>query len=122
MQKEEIIKYAVAERMPEDEMTSPERALYYSLKDVYSRYRKGLITKEQGESLKNKALRQFDLDQGAFSSAMNIIRDNAAMWKRIEITANQYRLERNLDNADAFIEAVYNVSLKEKTNDRDEGN
>ena len=93
-------------------MTCPERALFLSLKDIYFRFRQGMITKEQGEAQKNKAMRQFDLDTGAFTSAMKILRDNAELWKRIELAGNAYRLERTLENADAFIEAVYNVNIK----------
>lgn len=94
-------------------MTCPERALYYALKDVYDNYRKGILNKAQGEAQKNKAIRQFDLDTGAFTSAMKILRDNAELWRRIELAGNRYRLERTLDNADAFIEAVYSVKVKQ---------
>ena len=99
-------------QLPAEELLCPERALFYSLKDIYDNYRKGLISKAQGESQKNKALRQFDLDMGSYTSAMKILRDNAEMWKRIELAGNHYRLDRTLENADAFIEAVYNTKLK----------
>lgn len=112
MLKDDIIKCAVSGQLPQVDMTCPERALYYTLKDVYDNYRKGLINKAQGEAQKNKALRQYDLDCGAFTSAMRILRDNAKLWQQIELAANHYRLERSLDNADAFIEAVYNVNIK----------
>lgn len=102
-------------------MTCPERALFLSLKDIYSRFRQGLISKEQGEAQKNKAMRQFDLDKGAFDSAMRILRENAELWKRAELAANTYRLERNLDNADAFIDAVYNVKIKPAEIEQKEG-
>lgn len=95
-------------------MTCYERALFYTLKDIYNSYRKGLISREQGETKKNAALRQFDLDKGAFDSALHILRSNAELWKRVEIAANTYRLERTLEHADAFIEAVYNVKIKPK--------
>ena len=95
-------------------MTCYERALFYTLKDIYSSYRRKLITKEQGESGKNAALRQYDLDKGAIESAMHILRSNAELWKHIEMAASTYRLDRTLENADAFIEAVYNVKIKPK--------
>lgn len=95
-------------------MTCPERALFYALKEIYSDYRQGAISKSKGVDLKNRAMRQFDLDKGAFDSAMRILRENADLWKRAEMAANTYRLERTLDNADAFIEAVYNVKIKPK--------
>lgn len=99
--------------VPEEEMTCPERALFYTMKDIYEQFRLGKLSKETGESLKNKTLRQFDLDQGAVQSAMKILRDNAELWKRIELAGNHYRLDRTLENADAFIEAVYRVRGKQ---------
>ena len=112
MTKEEIIKYAAGGQMPNREMTCPERALFYALKDIYTRFRQGIITKEQGESQKNLALRQFALDNSAILSAMKILRQNAEMWKEIELAGNHYHMDRTLENADAFIEAVYRTKLK----------
>lgn len=102
-------------------MTCPERALFYALKEIYSDYRQGAISKSKGEDLKNKAMRQFEIDNGAFMSAMKILRENALLWKSIEKTSSQYRLERTLENADAFLEAVYNVPIKSKTIETKEG-
>ena len=114
MTKDEIIKYAATGQMPDQEMTCPERALFYTLKEIYTRFRNGLITKEQGEVQKNHALRQFELDNSAVSSAMKILRHNSELWKAIEQAGNHYALDRTLENADAFVEAVYNVKLKQK--------
>ena len=113
MQKDKIVEYAARGIVPDQEMTCPERALFYTLKDVYNDFRKGVLSKDRGETLKNRALRQFDLDQGAFDSALRILRDNAELWKRIETEGNHYRLDRTLENADMFVEAVYGVRMKQ---------
>lgn len=114
MQKDKIIEMAARGIVPEEEMTCPERALFYTMKDIYEQFRLGKLSKETGESLKNKTLRQFEIDKGAIESAMRILRENSELWKRVEIAANAYRLERTLEHADAFIEAVYNVRIKPK--------
>ena len=93
-------------------MTCPERALFYTLKEIYSNYRQGAISKAKGEDLKNKAMRQFEIDNSAVMSAMKILRKDAELWKSIELAGNHYRLDRTLENADAFIEAVYSVKMK----------
>ena len=98
--------------MPVEAMTCPERALWYALRDIYSQFRRGLIDKRKGEELKLKALRQFDLDNQAISNAMKILKEHARFWQSVERTASAYRLERTLENADAFLEAVYNVPIK----------
>ena len=110
--KEEIIRAAVAEQMPDQPMTCPERALFFALRDIYSMYRKGMVSKTDGEVLKNRAMRQFALDNQAVSSAMMILKEHANFWKSVECAANRYRLDRTLENADAFLEAVYKVPIK----------
>lgn len=122
MKKEDIIEYAARCIVPDQEMTCPERALFYTLKDIYEDFRKGVLSKERGETLKNRALRQFDLDKGAFDSAFRILRDNAELWKSIELEGNHYRLERTLENADAFVEAVYKVRMKQTKRAEDAAN
>ena len=114
MTKEEIIKFAAVGQLPAQEMTCPERALFYSLKDIYSRFKQGLLNKSQGESLKNHAMRQYELDQSALLSSMKVLRQNAELWKAIEMAGNEYRLNRTLDLADTFIETVYGVRIKQK--------
>ena len=95
-------------------MTCPERALYYTLKDIYEQYRKGFISKSNGEALKNKAMRQFDIDTDALLSAMHILRQNAQLWQTIETAGSAYRQNRTLENADVFISTVYGVRIAQK--------
>ena len=121
MTKENIIKLAAGGILPREvEMTCPERALFYTLKDIYDQYRKGIISKSNGESMKNKAMRQFDLDDAALKSALIILRQNAQLWQTIETAGSAYRQNRTLENADVFISTVYGVRMaqKEENNER----
>ena len=112
MTKEEISKYAFMNEMPETEMSCPERCLWYALRDVYSRFQSGDIKKEQSIQEKNKAVKQFEQDNGVLSSAKKIIAHNASMWAEIELANSMYAMDRTLENADAFVSAVYGVKLK----------
>lgn len=114
MTKDEIVRYALSGYIPDVQMTCPERALFFTLKEIYSNYRRGLLSKEKGEALKLEALRQFNLDKGVYDSAMKILRQNAEMWKAIELTGSAYRTDRTLEKADQFVEAVFNCGMLQK--------
>ena len=112
MTKEDISKYAYLNEMPDKEMTCPERCLWYALRDVYRRFQSGDIKKEQSIQEKNRALKQFELDSGVLNSAKKIVAHNASMWAEIELAGSLYSMDRTLENADAFLNAVYGVRMK----------
>ena len=112
MTKDEISKYAYMGEMPDKEMSCPERCLWYALRDVYRRFQSGDIKKDQSIQEKNKAIKQFEQDNGELNSAKEIIARNAAMWSEIELAGSLYGMDRTLENADAFVAAVYGVKLK----------
>ena len=119
MTKEQISKYAFMNELPEGiELTCPERCLWYALRDVYRRFASGELTKEQGDAEKNKSLRQFDLDTGELIQARKILQRNSNMWMEIELAGSAYGMDRTLENADAFFQAVYGVKLKQREGDR----
>lgn len=112
MTKDEISRYAFMNDMPDKPMTCPERCLWYALRDVYRKFSNGDITKEKGDAEKARALRQFDQDSNSMRLAERIIKRDAAMWMEIELAGSMYRLDRTLENADAFVAAVYGVKAK----------
>ena len=112
MTTDEISKYAYMGEMPDKEMSCPERCLWYALRDVYRRFQSGDIKKEQSIQEKSKAIRQFELDCGVLDSAKRIVSHNAAMWSEIELAGSLYGMDRTLENADAFVAAVYGGKLK----------
>lgn len=109
-----INKFAFVEEMPEAVMTCPERCLFYSLRDTYRLFKAGKLSKEQGEKEKSRAIRQYKLDEGELTAARKVVQNSAEMWKRIEYANMTYNKDRTLENADAFIEAVYNIELQQK--------
>lgn len=112
MTKEDISKYAYMNELPDASLSCPERCLWYALRDVYRRFQSGDLTKVQSIAEKTKAIRQFELDCKVLHLADRIVTRNAAMWAEIELAGSMYRLDRTLENADAFINAVYNVKMK----------
>jgi len=101
------------ERLPTDaSWTMPERMLWYEYNDLYKRFRAGAIQKDQAETERNRIMRQYETDVTAKEMSDRVYQAQANLWKRIELSANAYRKNRTLENADAFIEAVYNVNFK----------
>lgn len=114
MKREKIIEFAAQNISPEGNLNCAEWRLFYVARDIYRDYYRGKITLQLGEEKKNRALRQFELDKNELLSAKAILLQNAEMWREIELAGSRYRTERTLENADAFIEAVYGVGIKEK--------
>ena len=118
-----INKYAFADDLPDTELSCPERCLYFSLRDLYREFKAGLITKEQGEKKKRDAVSRFKRDCGELDAARKVVQSSSGMWQRIEMASLRYNRDRTLENADAFVEAVYNVKLKARAeeNEKEEG-
>lgn len=101
-----------------DAMSISQRSLLFNLLHTYSLFRKGFIGKEEGERLKANALSRFDLDSRTEEAYRNYIHHMATLWKEIEETGSAYRKNPSIENADAFLAAVYGVG-RLKEGDRD---
>ena len=112
MTKEEISKLAYMGDKPDEPMNCAERCLWYAMRDIYRGFQAGSITKEQGDAEKRKAFKQYDLDIGDLLQAKAILARNASMWAEIEIASIAYGMDRTVENADAFMRAVYGVKMK----------
>jgi hypothetical protein len=115
---EEISKYASTGNMP-DQMTCPERCLFYSLRDLYAMHKENRITRTQGEKMKQEIVKRYMDDVRVYGFADKYIKHNARLWKEIEEAGSKYRKEPSIENADAFLEAVYGVG-RLKTEERGE--
>ena len=105
--------------LPPSELALPERCLWLMLANIYKRFREEDLTKEQGERLKNEAMKTYQADrlrlrelEGCKSSIGQLRKEHAEMWQRIEIAGNQYGMKKTVETADAFYQAVYNVKPK----------
>jgi len=101
------------QRIPDGSLPAPECLLWYMLRDIYDRYRNKIITQEEGEAEKQKAMRQYRDNKSHFDTAAQILRHHASMWRDIEQSADAYRKNPSIDTADAFLTAVYGVGRKD---------
>ena len=92
-------------RIPDSDLPAAECLLWYMLRDIYDRYRNGLITQAEGEAEKQKAMQRYKENRSALESAEAFIRFNAKMWQVTEQARSNYRINRTLENADALVEA-----------------
>lgn len=109
-----ICKAAAQGQLPDASWTCPERCFYYTMKDMYNRFRNKEITKEDGEKLRSAAERQLVIDTQDYEFSQKVLRHNAEMWKNIQLASLTYNQEKTVENADAFVRAVY--SMQPSTN------
>ena len=113
---EQISKIAGNESKPSDEMDYVERCLFWELNDIYGKYKSGMIGKSEGERLKKKAIDRFIEAKNEIVRSKEILEHHAKMWREIERTAGEYNRNPTIENADAFVKAVYGVGRKETEN------
>lgn len=107
---EEIKQAAFDWNVPvDDTLPMAERILWYSLREIYRNYRDAKINKSEGERLANDALKQYRMDSALLAMQRLQIQHQAEMWRDIERAGSIYRLDKSIDNADAFVDAVYGL-------------
>lgn len=92
--------------------TIADRLLWYEYRELYQQFRGGLIDQKQAEAEKNRIMQRYDTALAVQEMSDRVFQAQSDLWKRIEPTADRYRLNRTVENADAFIEAVYSVKSK----------
>ena len=91
-----------------------ERAFYGELFILYGKFKKGILTQEEGNREKQKAVYQYGLDCRKREQAFAMQKRQLDFWQNIERAANAYRREPSIENADRLLEAVYGVGRKER--------
>ena len=106
---------------PAEGWKAPEIVLWYAFRELYRDYRAGKTTEDKAKSIKSEIVKRYHVQKTEYETMQNIVRRQAEMWQKIEIAGSRYRLDRKLENADAFIEAVYGVQIKrtERPGDQD---
>lgn len=113
MTKEEISRWAYTGDKPDEPMNCAERCLWYTMRDIYRGFQSGSVTKEQGDAEKRKAFKQFEMDVGELAQAKALLARNANMWAEIELAHIAYNMDKTVENADAFVRAVYGVKMRQ---------
>lgn len=100
-------------KLPDADCPLPERVLWWTLRDIYARFKAGQISKEAGEQLKQKAMQNYARDKTQYDTLHQVEQNNAKMWSRIENAARVYATsDSRTPEADAFYQAVYGCKLK----------
>ncbi len=89
-------------------LNAAEQLLFLQFRYLYRYARLVEMPREQGQREKAMLLKEFQKR----SAHVKHMEKTAAMWKEIEAAGNRYGIERTLENADAFVKAVYGVKLK----------
>lgn len=111
---DEISKLAASGTKPDNaDITLPERALWYALRDIYQAYRQGRADTEQCAKDKAVAVRQYELDTSDWVKAKEVWQSMAQFWKDAEAPSRAYAFSQNrTPEGDAMFEAFYKVPLK----------
>ena len=112
MKIEEISKYASNGHLPDSPMDCAERCLFYGLRDLYAKHKEGRITRAMGEQEKEELIKQFKKDSDELNFSKACMRNHAMLWDRIEEAGTRYGKDPTIENADAFLKAVYGVGRK----------
>ena len=97
------------QEMPQG-LNAAQQMLFQSFRRLYAYATLTHMPLEQGKREKLALLREYEKR----SAQVVHMEKTWAMWQRIEAAANRYGAERTLENADAFVQAVYGVGRKEK--------
>lgn len=92
-----------------------EQSAFQALRHLYSMYHRKAISREDAAREKKLIRFQYDRAKADFETNRKNILDNARMWKEIEEAANRFGKDRTLENAEAFVQAVYGCGLKSET-------
>ena len=123
-----ICDYAYDGAIPDGvELTIPGRALFYSVKDMYSLYKAGRITAQNGAARKRVAIRQYEIDTGQVEGNAQLVREHADRWAKIEAAASAYArsrtegadAEQTILLADKLYYAIYNIVIKADNPDKE---
>lgn len=92
-----------------DGMSTAEQLLFLKFRLLYQTAALGSITPEQGRREKIAILDRYRID----SADLRMWQHTRKLWTKIEAAGSAYALERTIEAADRFHEAVYGCKPKE---------
>lgn len=97
-----------------------EQAAFQALRYLYDMYRRKAISREEAAREKKLIWFQYNRARADFEASRRNILSTARMWKEIEAAGSRFGRERTLENAEAFVRAVYGCGLKETKTEQKE--
>ena len=95
-----------------------EQAAYQALRYLYAMYHRKAISREEAAREKKLIRVQYDRAKADFETNRRNLLAHAEMWRKIEAAANRFGQERTLENAEAFVQAVYGCGVKKEEEKR----
>lgn len=95
-----------------DGLSLAEQQTYQAIRYLYAVYRAKRITQTQAAQEKATILRKLRMVQEKEALMDKAHQRAIKMWKDLEFAANQYGVNKSIENADKLIEAIYGVKLK----------
>lgn len=106
MTKDEIFNQVIQGTMPQN-LRCYERALYYRLQLIMSRYKQGQIAQAHATAEKLEAFRDYEADKVDYENGISAMHRIAELYKQTELAASNYRRNKTIENADKFVEVIY---------------
>lgn len=91
-----------------------DQAAYQAMRYLYALYRRGGIPREDAAAEKGRIRGEYEIRKKQFQAVREGQTERAQFWKAIEAAANRFGRERTLENAEAFLEAVYQAGLRNR--------
>lgn len=91
-----------------------EQSAFQALRHLYAMYHRKAISRDDAAREKDQIRFQYDRAKADFETNRKNILAHAKLWKEIESAANRFGRERTLENAEAFVQAVYGCGLKKE--------
>lgn len=88
-----------------------DQKMFQAMSWLYKRYYAGYIKREQAKEEKGKLLYQYNKEKTQRKFEIELCRKQQEMFKKCEFASSEYSKNRNLKNADAIFEAIYNVKV-----------
>lgn len=101
---EELDRCAYVGEGPEG-LNRAEHRYYLEMSHTYALLKLGQIDAEYGKRLKLQAREHYSAEL----ADVRLSEHTAKMWAQIEATGSAYRKDKTIENADAFMSAVYGV-------------
>ena len=107
-------------RIPDDNVDMPDRVLWWTLRSLYEDFRRGVLSKEAAQKMKQDAVMQHTRDRAQYAGARELVQHQAEMWMRVENAARDYaKGNGRTPEGDALFEAMYGKTLKEVNYERE---
>lgn len=111
MTKDEIFNQVIQGTMPQN-LRCYERALYYRLQLIMSRYKQGQIAQAHATAEKLEAFRDYEADKVDYESGIDAMHRIAELYKHLELAASNYRKEKTINNADRLLVVTEGLIMK----------